>query len=113
MLFAYLIVLQSDAIGVLLERKLFSPYLLSILAKMVVTTILSDHDVNASYVLLESITFYWMLFSVFEGREWYIKQYFDQTLVVATHFNILIFPIFKWLINERNSEGITNTAVLF
>ena len=58
-------------------------------------TILSDHDVNASYFLLESITYNWMLFLIFENKEWKIKQYFDQILVVITHLNSLIFPFLK------------------
>ena len=61
---------------------------------MLLITILSDQDVNVSYVLLESITLYWMLFLTFQENEWRIKQYFEQISVVLTHFNLFLFHLF-------------------
>ena len=71
---------------------------------VLITTVISDHDVNASYILLESITLYWMLFSVFDGREWKIKQYFDEISIVITHFNSVTSPLFSWILGIENTE---------
>ena len=71
---------------------------------VLISTIISDHDANASYILLESITLYWMLFSVFDGREWKIKQYFDEISIVITHFNSVISPLFSRILGIENTD---------
>ena len=82
-------------------------------------TVLSDHDLNASYILLESITLYWMLFIAFEEGELRIKYYFKQILVVLTHFNSLLFPLFDSTfivnsnINITSTESIINNLIMF
>ena len=83
--------------------------IISFVIVVLLITILSDHDVNASYVILETITFYWMIFTVFNNREWTIKNYFSQITVVITHFNSLIFPLFSWMFKIEDSTKITNT----
>ena len=89
------------------EDYYFDKWILISFAIAVLTmTILTDHDVNASYILLESITLYWMLFSVFE-REWRIKQYFNQISVVITHFNSLIFPLFDSTFSISGDSNVT------
>ena len=83
--------------------------IISFVIVVLLITILSDHDVNASYVILETITFYWMMFSVFNNREWTIKNYFSQITVAITHFNSLIFPLLSWIFEIEDSTKITNT----
>ena len=72
-------------------------------------TISTNHDLNASYILLESITYYWMLFFVFVNRENDIKSYFDSILLIITHFNYLVFPLFTWIVPINSQTGITDT----
>ena len=73
--------------------------IISFVIIVLIITITSDIDLNASYALLENITFYWMLFSIFNVKEYSIKNYFNQISVVITHFNSLIFPLFGLLSN--------------
>ena len=72
-------------------------------------TIFTDQDLNASYILLESVTLYWILFIAFGSRALYIKQYFSQIIVVITHLNSLIFPYFEWLININSDSQISDS----
>ena len=74
--------------------------IISFVIIVLIITITSDIDLNASYALLENITFYWMLFSIFNVKEYSIKNYFNQISVVITHFNSLIFPLFGLLSNS-------------
>ena len=81
--------------------------IISFVIIILLLTILTDRDVNASYVLLESITLYWMLFLVFEEKEWKIKHYFVQIKIVLTHFNSFLFPIFSKIFKlDKNSNLI-------
>ena len=72
-------------------------------------TIFTDQDLNASYILLESMTLYWILFIVFENRTWYIKQYLSEIFVIITHLNSLIFPYFDWLTNINSDSQISDS----
>ena len=79
---------------------------------ILVITILSDYDVNASYVLLENITLYWILFSAFKGRVWVTKQYFIELSIVYTQFGSLIFSYFDWMAHINSNTGITNSFMI-
>ena len=76
-------------------------------------TVLSDHDLNASYFLLESITLYWMLFIAFEEGELRIKHYFKQIIVVLTHSNSLLFPLFDSTFIVNSNINITATGLQY
>ena len=45
---------------------------------IILLTIFTDHDLNASNILLESITIYWMLFMCFKNKAINIKQYYER-----------------------------------
>ena len=74
---------------------------------VLIMTILKDHDVNASYILLENITLLWMLLTIFKNQVWTPKQYFNQLSVVYTQLGSLIFPYFKWITQADPNMNIT------
>ena len=84
--------------------------IISFVIVILLLTILTDRDVNASYVLLESITLYWMLFLVFEDNEFKIKHYFAQIKIVLTHLNSILIPNFAKIfkLDENSKVGDTN-----
>ena len=84
--------------------------IISFVYVILLLTILTDRDVNASYVLLESITLYWMLFLVFEDNEFKIKHYFAQIKIVLTHLNSILIPNFAKIfkLDENSKVGDTN-----
>lgn len=75
-------------------------------------TVLTEHDLNASYALLESLTCYWMLFAVVETNASYIRQYFDQMLAVVSSCSSLLYPVYVWLGVISSPSGITNSFAL-
>ena len=79
------------------------------LVLVLLITIFTNHDLNASYILLESMTFYWMLFLIFKDRALSIKQYFNQILVVITHFNPLLLKPMNEKISVNNNTMITSS----
>ena len=79
---------------------------------ILVITILTDNDANASYVLLENITLYWILLTAFKNRVWVTKQYSIQLSVVYTQLGSLIFPYFDWTTQTDPKIGITNSFLI-
>ena len=79
---------------------------------ILIITVLTDSDVNASYVLLENITLYWILFSTFKSRVLLTTQYFIQLSVVYTQLGSLIFPYFDWAAQIDSNTGITNSFMI-
>ena len=96
----------------ILEFYFDSWVIISFAIVVLLMTILSDHDVNASYILLESITLYWMLFLVFDDREWRIKQYFNQLQIVITHLNSASFPLFSSMFSLNKNTNVTNSFLI-
>ena len=96
-----------------IEHKYFDSWIIIIFTIVIlIITILTDHDVNASYVLLENITLYWMLSTVFKSRAWVTKQYFIQLSVVYTQFGAMIFQYFDWIARTDSNMGITNSFMI-
>ena len=75
-------------------------------------TFFTDHELNASYLLLESITFYWILFYSFKNKASHIKQYFEQLKLIVTHFNSLFFPIYNYFVSTNLENQITSSFTL-
>ena len=75
-------------------------------------TFFTDHDLNASYALLESMTFYWVIFYAFKNKASNISQYFEQLTMIASHLNSLLVPAYNYFEITNNSEQITNSFVL-
>ena len=66
--------------------------LLIFMIAVILMTIFTEHDLNFSYQLLESITYYWMMFLVFDDKFLFLKQYFRQIDIVVTQFTSAILP---------------------
>ena len=75
-------------------------------------TIFTDHDLNASYAVLESITFYWMLFFAIENSSSFIKQYFDQLTFIVSNWSTLLYPVFRWLEIIHSNSKFTDSFAL-
>ena len=75
-------------------------------------TFFTDHDLNASYALLESMTFYWIIFYVFKNKSSYINQYFEQLTMITSHLNSLLVPVYNYFEINNNDEQITYSFVL-
>ena len=75
-------------------------------------TFFTDHDLNASYVLLESLTFYWIIFYAFKNKSSYISQYFEQLTIITSHLNSLLVPVYNYFEITKNDEQITYSFVL-
>ena len=74
-------------------------------------TFYTDHDLNASYALLESLTFYWIIFYAFKNKASYISQYFEQLTMITSHLNSLLVPAYNYFMINNNDEQITNSFV--
>ena len=79
---------------------------------ILISTMLSDHDVNASYILLENITIYWILFTVFKNKVLITKQYFSQLSIVYTQLCSLFFPFFSKISHTDPNLGITSSFLI-
>ena len=75
-------------------------------------TFFTDHDLNASYVLLESMTFYWIIFYAFKNKASYTSQYFEQLTMITSHLNSLLVPAYNYFEITDNDDQITSSFVL-
>ena len=81
-------------------------------AIVLLMTVFTDHDLNVSYILLESITIYWIMFLPFKNNSLYIKHYFDQIDLIITQLNSAVMPLFGIFKNTNSNILISNSLLV-
>ena len=77
----------------------------------ILVTLFTDYDSSAWFILLEILTFYWMLFWVFSSYSSNIHQYFKELSIIITHFNSLFFFLYGGIFVDPNTN-LTNSLIL-